>query len=128
MARLHDAFAHLLPVLDDYIPLANLTAIYDAVPAADTVFLQNFLSDTNMLLLSRDDPLPPVLESFSSPNDSFDGSAIHVVSALTFHTGRKRGQQCSYNGYLYTLNKTRADEHRYWDCKDRRYLGVFMSK
>ena len=95
MARLHDAFAHLIPVLDDYIPLANSTAIDDAVPAADTVFLQNFLSDTNMLLLSRDDPLPPVLESFSSPNDSVDGSATHVVSALTFHTGRKRGQQCS---------------------------------
>ena len=79
MARLHDAFAHLLPVLDDCIPLAYSTAIDDAVPAADTVFLQNFLSDTNMLLLSRDDPLPPVLESFFSPNDSFYGSAVAVV-------------------------------------------------
>lgn len=119
--RLSAAFAHL--VQDDYIPVpvANSTAIDDAESAAsDHAFLRNVLSDTSRILLSRDDTSLPDINSSSTDNESSVSNIVPVVSALTFHNGRKRGQQCSYNGYVYSLNKTRPDEIRYWDCKDRR--------
>ena len=122
MANLQDAFSHLLPILDDsnYIPLANSTALNDAASdQLDAAFLNNMLSDTSRLLLSNDNPQPPAALNTSDQNDSSDYSS--VLSPLTFYTGRLRGQQCSYNGHLYTLNKSNtANGHRYWDCKDRK--------
>ena len=115
--RLQDVFNHLLPILNDSdyipIPVANSTTI-DADPIQlNATFLHDVLNDASRALL--DDYLPPAPEEEADetlPND--------ILSPLTFFNGRKRGQQCSYNGYIYSLNKTRPDGHRYWDCKDRK--------
>ena len=134
MSRLHSAFNHLLPILDepDYIPVANSTTLDSTADDVDTAFLENvmndstdgalnttylhnILSDANRVLLSSDDPSPPHLSDDDDPSDSGV-----VLSALTFYKGRKRGQQCSYNGYLYAHNKTKPNGHSYWDCKDRK--------
>ena len=118
MTQLHNAnFSHLLPILDDpdYISFDNSTALDDATEPLDQAFLNNVLTDTNRLLLSSDNPVPSTDESLNDHSDS-----TVVLSALKFYSGRKRGQNCSYNGFCYTLNKTRPDGHRYWDCKDRR--------
>ena len=55
MAQVHAALAHLIPVLDDYIPglPSNSTAVDDAESAAtDNAFLRNVLSDKSRILLS----------------------------------------------------------------------------
>ena len=68
----------------------------------------------NNFLLDRDAPLPdptPVVTQEES-ND--------ILSPLSFYIGRQRGQQCSYNGYIYVLNKSRPNGHRYWECRERR--------
>ena len=121
MARLHHAFSHLLPILDDPeypLPLANSTCILD-VPAEElnTTFLHDILNDANRVLL---DDLPSPAPVLSDDEDYSDSDSSVVLSALAFHTGRLRGQQCSYNGYINSLNKSRPDGHRYWECKDRK--------
>ena len=69
MTHLQNAFSHLLPVLDDQhynIPLANSTALDDTAEPLDNAFLNNYLSDSNRLLLSSDNPVPAVDESLQS--------------------------------------------------------------
>ena len=118
MTQLQNAFSHLLPILNDpdYIPIANSTVL-DTPDQLDNAFLNNVLSETSRLLLSNDDILPATDESRHDCSSS--GNTV-LLSSLSFYSGRKRGQMCSYNGYCYALNKTRPDGHRYWDCKDRR--------
>ena len=99
MSRLRAAFSHLLPILDvssAYIPspIFNSTAI-DEDDAVDSMFLHNILHDATQTLL----PPPDLLED--------DDASDTMLSPLTFHTGRKRGQACSYNGYIYALNKSK---------------------
>ena len=104
MAQLQNAVPHLFPTVDhpDHIHLANSTALDDPVAPLDNAFLNNFLSDTNRLLLSSDNIAAATDES---PQVLSDNNV--VLSALNFYTGRKREQMCSYNGYCYALNKSR---------------------
>ncbi len=126
MARPHlqGAFSHLLPILNetDYIvnpmPIANSTALDNAADELNTTFLHNVLGNATNILLSNDDSLPSRLLDLTDHEEPSDSGI--VLSALTFYSGRKRGQQCSYNGYLYAHNKSRPNGHRYWDCKDRK--------
>jgi hypothetical protein len=85
--------------------------------AADDHAFSNILSDASRVLLNVTYTLPPTapVSDDAEPTDS-----SVVLSALKFYTGRRRGQSCSYNGYLYTHNKFRPTGHSYWDCKDRR--------
>ncbi len=122
MARLQNAFAYLLPILHDteseYIPnpIANSTALGAATDQLNNTYLHNVLSDASMVLLATHDILAPAAPDLSDHDEPSDSGV--VLSALTFYSGRKCGQQCSYNGYLYSHNKSQPNGHRYWDFKD----------
>ena len=124
MPRFQSAFSDLLPILDntDYIPtpIANSTTLNVNIDDLNTTFLENVLSEDNRFILAGDNPIfPTVPDILVSDPEETSGSSI-VLSALVFYSGRRRGQECSYNGYLYAHNKSQADGHRYWDCKDRK--------
>ena len=107
---LQQAFGHLLPILHDmdldFIPnpIANSTALDAAADdhaddQADDLAFSNILSDASRVLLNVD-TLPPTAPELSDEEDPTDSGV--VLSSLKFYTGRKRGQSCSYNGFLYT--------------------------
>ena len=60
-------------------------------------------------------PFAPEVSNEEEPTDSGV-----VISSLKFYTGRRRGQSCSYNGFLYSHNRSKADGHSYWECKSRK--------
>ena len=115
---LQQAFGHLLPVIYDSdpdfipIPIANSTGLL----AADDHAFSNILNDASRILFD-DDTLPPTAPELSDEEEPTDSG---VLSSLKFYAGRKRSQNCSYNGYLYAHNKSRPNGHSYWVCKDRR--------
>jgi hypothetical protein len=117
-------FHQLLPILNeserDFIfnPVANSSTIAAGNHAdADDHAFSNILCDTSRILF-QSDPLPPPVPELSDEDEPTDSGVI--LSSLKFYAGRSRGQNCSYNGYLYSHNKSRANGHSYWDCKDRR--------
>ena len=107
---LQQAFGFLQPILydADFIPnpLANSTAL-DA--AAEDHAFSNILSDVSRALFNDATyTLPPSPIPFApevSNEEEPTGSGV-VLSSLKFYTGRRRGQSCSYNGFLYSHKDT----------------------
>ena len=105
-STLQSTFQHLLPILNDnpdpdYIPapVAFSAAVPDDGSNTDQTF-RNLLSDASRVLLAGDN-LPPPPPEFADQDQSTDSGV--VLSALKFHTGRKRGRQFSYNGYIFIV-------------------------
>ena len=121
---LQQAFGFLQPILydADFIPnpLANSTAL-DA--AADDHAFSNILRDASRaLFIDATYTIPPspipFAPEFSNEEEPTDSGV--VLSFLKFYTGQRRGQSCSYNGFLYSHNWSKADGHSYWECKSRK--------
>lgn len=110
---LQNAFRHLLPTLyddsdPDYIPAPLATSTAAAEESNMNNAFLDVLSDANKVLI--DDAIPAITPELSDEEDSSDNGA--VLSALEFFKGRNRGQQCSYNGYIYAHNKSQGNGHR----------------
>ena len=113
MSRLQDTYVSLPPILQDgsNLPLTHYTPDTDSTDV-DAARCTTSSCDLDLTLLQT--------FHHTEEEDLSDRTFDAILSPLTFHTGRLRGQQCSYSGYIYTHNKSRRDGHRYWNCKDRR--------
>ena len=112
---LQQAFEFLKPILydADFIPnpLANSTAFSNILSDASRALF----NDATYTLPPSPIPFAPGVSNEEEPTDSGV-----VLSSLKFYTGRRRGQSCSYNGFLYSDNRSKADGHSYWERKSRK--------
>ena len=88
-------FQHLLPILD------NLNPDTTDGDGADLFDLDNIQQPLADLPPPEEEPTPPLTE-------------------LSFISGRKGGRQATYNGFVYTKDRTHASGTTSWQCKDRK--------
>ena len=104
MSRLFNAFSHLLPILeeptDSYIPIANSTGLEATEDDLDTAFLSNVIRESSRILHESEETSSSAAFNLSDEEDPSDNNV--VISALTFYSGRKRGQQCRWRSSLHT--------------------------
>ena len=108
---------------DDFhipLPLANSTAIEDVEDSElNTQFLHDILGISHASLAGNP-PDEPILDDDSTLDPTLDPTPDTVLSPLSFLTGRRMGQQCTYNGHTYSHDKTKDNGRSYFQCKDRK--------
>ena len=95
-------FAHLLPILNnlDPDPLNDPADLFD--------------------LDQVQQPLAPALP----PPDQLPAPPL---TELSFITGRRGGRQATYNGFVYTIDKTHNSGTTSWQCINRKDQSLYSS-
>ena len=104
-------FQHLLPIITDL----------DVANAADLADQDLFTFDGTPLIQQLGPLIPLPVPVPPAPDQARPTSpSPPPLTDIAFSLGRKGGRQASYNGFMYSKDKTHNSSTTSWQCKDRK--------